>query len=158
MHLAEEMAATAPWTPSIATDAELLGALNLQLSQDEGGHAIGPPSVYAARMRDWLLDGRYQAAIARRGDDVLAYVLWRDDVDYGDIYIRQFFVSRQYRGAGLGRVLFERAVRQFWGGRPLRLDVYDSNPRGWPFWEQAGFASYSRLMRRAAPSGSASGG
>jgi GNAT superfamily N-acetyltransferase len=87
-------------------------------------------------MRDWLENGRYQAAIARRGDDVLAYVLWRDDHDYGDIYVRQFFVSREHRGAGLGRALFERAVRQFWPGRPLRLGVYDSHPRGRAFWER----------------------
>src|SRR5262249_40561459 len=71
-------------------------------------------------------------AAARRGDDVLAYVLWRDDPDYGDIFVRQFFVSRGHRGAGLGRLLFERAAGQFWLGRPLRLDVYDSSPEAGP--------------------------
>jgi GNAT superfamily N-acetyltransferase len=130
-------------------DAELPGSLNAQLAEDEGAQPIGPPSAYITRMREWLEQGRYQAAAARRGGEVVAYVLWRDDLDNGDIFIRQFFVARGHRGAGLGRRLFESAARQFWQGRPLRLDVYDSNPRAGAFWEKIGFAPYSRLMRRA---------
>jgi GNAT superfamily N-acetyltransferase len=121
--------------------------MNIQLSADEGGQ-IGPLSAYVSRMRDWLENDRYQAAVARLGDDVLGYVLWRDDPDYGDIDVRQFFVSRQQRGAGLGQALFEREVCQLWPGRRLRLDVYDSNPRSRAFWEKAGFAPYSRLMAK----------
>jgi GNAT superfamily N-acetyltransferase len=64
------------------------------------------------------------------------------------VFVRQFFVARPHRGRGLGRRLFETAVEQFWSGRPLRLDVYDSNPRGGAFWERIGFAPHSRLMRR----------
>jgi GNAT superfamily N-acetyltransferase len=150
MNLAMQIWAGAEWTPCEARDAELLGAMNAQLSVDEGGQPIGPLPVYVARMRGWLEAGRYQAAIARRDEEALAYVLWRDDHDYGDIFIRQYFVSREHRGAGLGQALFERAVSQLWPGRPLRLDVYDSNPRGRAFWEKTGFAPYSRLMRRSA--------
>ena len=145
-----DLSADVEWTACDARDAELLGAMNAQLSEDEGGQPVGPLAVYVARMRDWLGTGRYRAAVARRGDEALGYVLWRDDRDYGDIFIRQYFVSREHRGAGLGQALFERAVSQFWPGRPLRLDVYDSNPRGRAFWEKNGFATYSRLMRRGA--------
>lgn len=145
-----DLSADAEWTICDARDAELLGAMNAQLSEDEGGQPIGPLPVIVARMRGWLETGRYQAAVARRGDEALAYVLWRADQDYGDIFIRQYFVSRENRGAGLGQALFERAVSQFWAGRPLRLDVYDTNPRGRAFWEKNGFVSYSRLMRRGA--------
>jgi GNAT superfamily N-acetyltransferase len=139
----------AEWMPCGPDDAELLGRLNAQLAEDEGAQPIGPTPAYIKRMRGWLEQGSYHAAVARRGGDVVAYVLWRDDLDYGDIFIRQFFVARGHRGAGLGRRLFESATRQFWPGRPLRLDVYDSNPRGGAFWEKIGFAPYSRLMRRA---------
>jgi GNAT superfamily N-acetyltransferase len=149
MDLATGRSAGAQWAPCGPGDAELLGSLNAQLAEDEGAHLIGPTSAYIERMRGWLEQGRYQAAAARRGDDVLAYVLWRDDPDYGDIFVRQFFVSRQHRGAGLGRLLFERAAGQFWQDRPLRLDVYDSNPGAGAFWQNLGFAPYSRLMRRA---------
>ena len=145
-----DLSADAEWTMCDTRDAELLGAMNAQLSEDEGGQPIRPLPVYVARMRGWLETGRYQAAVARRGDQALAYVLWHADQDYDDIFIRQYFVFREYRGAGLGQVLFERAVSQFWAGRPLRLDVYDTNPRGRAFWEKIGFATYSRLMRRGA--------
>jgi len=150
MDLATGRSADAEWTPCGPDDAELLGSLNAQLAADEGAQLIGPRSAYIERMRGWLEQGPYEAAAARRGDDVLAYVLWRDDPDYGDIFVRQFFVSRGHRGGGLGRLLFERAAGQFWPGRPLRLDVYDSNPGAGAFWEKLGFAPYSRLMRRAA--------
>jgi|SRR5215469_5045761 len=149
MDLTSGSSADPDWTPCGPDDAELLGGLNAQLAEDEGSPGIGPPSAYVERMRDWLGQGRYEAAVACIGNDVLAYVLWRDDPDYRDIFVRQFFVSREHRGTGLGHRLFERAVRQFWQGRPLRLDVYDSNPRGAAFWEKVGFVPYSRLMRRA---------
>jgi GNAT superfamily N-acetyltransferase len=138
----------AEWVPCGPGDADVLGRLNAQLSEDEGAEPIGLPSAYVARMRAWLERGRYQAAAARQGEEVLAYVLWHDDADYGDVFVRQYFVSRERRGAGHGRQLFEQAISQFWPGRPLRLDVYDSNPRGRAFWERIGFTPYSRLMRR----------
>src|SRR5262245_36983411 len=149
MDLATGSSAVATWMPCGPADAELLGSLNAQLAEDEGADRIGPPSAYIERMRGWLEQSRYEAAVARRGDDVLAYVLWRDDPDYGDIFVRQFFVSRGHRGAGVGRLLFERAAGQFWPGRPLRLDVYDGNPEAGACWEKLGFAPYSRLLRRA---------
>jgi len=85
--LASGCSADAQWTPCGPDDAELLGSLNAQLAEDEGAQPIGPPSAYITRMRGWLEQGRYQAATARRGGEVLAYVLWRDDLDYGDIFI-----------------------------------------------------------------------
>jgi GNAT superfamily N-acetyltransferase len=106
-------------------------------------------TVYRERMREWLRTGRYQAALARRGHEPVGYLLWRDDPDYQDVFVRQFFIVRDCRGAGLGRELFERAVAELWPGRVLRLDVYDSNPRGRAFWERIGFVPYSQLMRRS---------
>lgn len=141
----------AEWIGSGPEDAELLGSMNAQLAEDEGAAPIGPESAYIERMRNWLLNRRYEAAIAREGSDIVGYVLWRDDLDYGDVFVRQFFVARTSRGAGLGRELFERAVQQFWPGKALRLDVYDSNPRGAAFWRKVGFTPYSRLMRRTVP-------
>lgn len=129
-------------------DADQLGSFNAQLSVDEGGPAVGDLTVYVDRMRRWLADSRYEAALAEGAQGAVAYLLWREDPDYGDVFVRQFFVARDLRGAGLGGHLFEQAVAQFWPGRPLRLDVYDSNPRGLAFWRRMGFEPYSRLLRR----------
>jgi GNAT superfamily N-acetyltransferase len=136
------------WRPCTPLDAPALGRFNAQLAEDEGAPSLGPTSFYVERMRTWLSQGRYQAALAWAQDEPVAYALWRDDPDYADIFVRQFFVAREHRGRGMGQRLFEQAVRQFWDGRPLRLDVYDSNPRGAAFWARLGFAPYSRLMRR----------
>lgn len=136
------------WRRCTPDDAELLAGLNEQLSRDEGAAPVGPLSAYVVRMREWLEDGRYEAALVHSGSEPVAYVVWRHDPDYADVYVRQFFVVPGHRGQGLGRTLFEEAALELWAGHTLRLDVYDSNPRGGAFWESLGFAPYSRLMRR----------
>jgi GNAT superfamily N-acetyltransferase len=136
------------WRRCSPSDADVLASLNAQLSEDEGA-PVGTATAYGERMRAWLTEGRYDAALAEVAGEPVAYVLWRRDPDYGDVYVRQFFVARAHRGQGLGRRLFEQAVGEFWSGELLRLDVYDSNPRGRAFWESLGFAPYSRLMRRS---------
>ena len=136
-----------PWRRCTVADAPLLAELNAQLSEDEGA-SVGTPAAYQDRMRTWLEQGRYAAALASSEVGPVAYVVWRHDPDDDDIYVRQFFVVREHRGQGLGRRLFERAADELWAGRVLRLDVYDSNPRGRAFWERLGFGAYSALMRR----------
>ena len=136
------------WRRATAQDVRLLAGMNAELSRDEGAAPVGSLADYEERLRTWLDTDRYQAALAHRGDEPIAYVVWRDDPDYADVFVRQFFVVREHRGQGLGRRLFEQAVDEFWAGRLLRLDVYDSNPRGGAFWESLGFVPFSRLMRR----------
>jgi GNAT superfamily N-acetyltransferase len=136
------------WRPATADEVPLLAAMNAELSRDEGATPVGSLADYEERLHTWLETGRYRAALARRGDQTIAYVVWRDDPDYADVFVRQFFVVREHRGQGLGRRLFAQAVDEFWPGRLLRLDVYDSNPRGGAFWESLGFVPFSRLMRR----------
>lgn len=135
------------WRRCTAADAATLAELNAQLSADEGA-SVGTPTAYLERMRTWLETGRYEAAVIESDGRPLAYVLWRHDPDYDDVYVRQFFVVRERRGEGLGRQLFDRAAEELWPGQVLRLDVYDSNPRGRAFWERMGFQAYSALMRR----------
>jgi GNAT superfamily N-acetyltransferase len=136
------------WRRCTPADAPWLAEMNEQLSRDEGAAPVGPLSAYVDRMATWLEQGRYDAAVAESGGEPVAYVLWRDDPDYADVFVRQFFVVPEHRGQGLGRRLFERAAEELWPGRTLRLDVYDSNPRGGAFWESLGFVPFSRLMRR----------
>jgi GNAT superfamily N-acetyltransferase len=138
------------WRRCTTADAETIAAMNEQLSRDEGAAPVGPLSAYVERMATWLEEGRYAAAVAESAGETVAYVVWRHDPDYADVFVRQFFVVPEHRGRGLGRRLFERAAEDFWPGQTLRLDVYDSNPRGGAFWESLGFVPFSRLMRRAA--------
>jgi GNAT superfamily N-acetyltransferase len=141
------------WRRCTPADAALLAELNAVLSRDEGADPVGSLDDYVQRMRTWLEEGRYEAALAESDAGVIAYVVWRNDPDYADVFVRQFFVVPDHRGRGLGRRLFEQAAHEYWEGQPLRLDVYDSNPRGGVFWERLGFVPYSRLMRRSTTSG-----
>ena len=136
------------WRRCTVADAEVLAEMNAQLSRDEGAAPVGTLSDYLARMRAWLEEDRYQAAVAESASEAVAYVVWRRDPDYADVFVRQFFVRPAHRGRGLGRALFEQAVRELWPTDRLRLDVYDSNQGGGAFWERLGFVPYSRLMRR----------
>jgi len=141
------------WRRCTPADAILLAEMNAVLSRDEGADPVGSLDDYVQRMRTWLEEGRYEAALAEADSEVIAYVVWRNDPDYADVFVRQFFVVPDHRGQGLGRRLFEQAVHEYWEGQSLRLDVYDSNPRGGAFWEGLGFVPYSRLMRRSTSSG-----
>jgi GNAT superfamily N-acetyltransferase len=136
------------WRRCTTADAPVLARMNSELSVDEGAQPVGPMAAYLARVSAWLDDDRYQAAIAESRGEPVAYVLWRRDPDYADVFVRQFFVERAHRGRGVGRALFERAVHEFWPTDTLRLDVYDSNPRAGEFWQALGFVPFSRLMRR----------
>jgi GNAT superfamily N-acetyltransferase len=140
-----------PWRRCTVADAEVLARLNARLSRDEGA-PIGSPAEYLVRMRSWLTDDSYQAAMAEtEAGEPVAHVVWRSAPDDGGgVFVRQFSVVPSRRGRGLGARLFERAVQDLWPGEPLRLDVLDTNPRGRAFWERMGFASYSRVMHRAA--------
>jgi GNAT superfamily N-acetyltransferase len=143
------------WRRATPQDAAHLAEMNAELSRDEGAAPVGSLADYELRIRTWLEEDRYEAALAALDAETIAYVVWRDDPDYADVFVRQYFVVPEHRGRGLGRRLFETAVAEFWPDRTLRLDVYDSNPRGGAFWEGLGFVPFSRLMRREPPFGEA---
>jgi len=52
------------WRRCTVADAEVLAEMNAQLSRDEGAAPVGTLSDYLARMRAWLEEDRYQAAVA----------------------------------------------------------------------------------------------
>ena len=113
------------WRRCTPADAEVLGPMNAQLSEDEGA-AVGTPSAYLERAREWRETGRYEAAIAEADGERIGYVVCG--------VTRTTATSRcgsLRRGAGgaVGSVALwsEQAAQEFWEGEVLRLDVYDSN-------------------------------
>src|SRR5947207_14598911 len=81
-------------------DAALLAELNQQLIADEGHSNPMTLPELLARMKEWLRK-EYRGVIFERENKVVAYAIYR--VDPGLIYLRQFFVSRQYRREGIAR-------------------------------------------------------
>jgi GNAT superfamily N-acetyltransferase len=66
------------------------------------------------------------------------YSTWRGTPG---VYIQDLYVTREYRGDGLGRELIS-AVRQrarSWGSSYVKLTVYDGNEQALDFYRRLGF-------------------
>jgi hypothetical protein len=83
------------------SDAELLGRLNFQLIRDERHHNPMSESELVDRMQGWLRSGEYDAAVFLSEGKLIAYVLWRKQGP-DQVYMRQFFVARDWRRRGNG--------------------------------------------------------
>jgi GNAT superfamily N-acetyltransferase len=134
-------------------DVQLLAALNHQLIQDEGHRNPMDVAELADRMRGWL-GGAYVAHVFDFAGAPAAYALWRDDGDA--IYLRQFFVDRTHRHAGIGRAAIRLLLDEvFPGDKRVTVDVLVSNDGGRRFWEAVGFHPYALTLERLPPDASA---
>jgi len=127
----------------VAADADvaLLAELNHQLIADEGHRNAMTPPELEDRMRGWL-HSAYRAIIFELAGQPVAYALYRDDPD--GIYLRQFFVARSQRGAGIGRTAIELLRAEIWPpGRRVTVEVLAANRRGYAFWTAMGFRDYA---------------
>jgi len=128
-------------------DAPAIQRLLLELSE-----ALGKGGDFSGREQDLERYGfgdhpRFEALLAFDGDEAVGlavyfseYSTWRG---YPGVYVQDLYVSRPFRGRGLGRELLD-AVRhraREWGGRYVKLTVYDSNPEALAFYRRLGFES-----------------
>ncbi|MBF9002489.1 GNAT family N-acetyltransferase [Vibrio nitrifigilis] len=125
------------------SDIAILAKLNHQLIKDEGHRNPMSVDELEKRMSSWLSSG-YFAALFSELDEIVGYTLWRQDE--GFIYIRQFFITPDFRGKGNGKKAFYLSRDQFWSGQKLRLDVLINNHRGLEFWHTVGFGDYCITM------------
>lgn len=122
-------------------DAGLLARMNQHLIEDEGHSNPMTLAQLAQRMRGWITAGTYRAILFEQDSRPVAYALYRNDPS--SIYLRHFFVERQWRRQGIGRRalrLLRTAVLPT--GKPIQVDVLAANTRGRGFWEALGFESY----------------
>ena len=93
----------------------------------------------ADRMRKWL-EGEYRAVVFSDAEPV-AYALFKKEDTL--IYLRQLFVRRDRRRAGIGRCAFEILRREIWPpGIRLTVDVLCQNHGGVAFWRSVGYRDY----------------
>jgi len=128
-------------------DAPLLGALNHQLIQDEGHRNPMSELQLIERMLHWL-SNEYKAIIFEN-TETAAYALYHEHSDY--IYLRQFFVQRHLRRAGIGRQCIEILFSEVWPAKRVTVDVLSVNQAGADFWRSIGFSDYC-LTLEALPS------
>jgi len=128
------------WRYCAAADLGLLAEWNHQLIRDEGHRNPMTVEQLAERMRAWLA-GKYQA-ILFSADDPVAYALYR--VDAEKIYLRQLFVRRDRRGAGIGHAAVSILRHEIWPRDVhLTVEVLLANTRAVAFWRSVGYRDYS---------------
>ncbi len=125
-------------------DCPVLAELNHQLIRDEGHRNAMTVPELEQRMRGWLT-GEYRAVIFEDGDEIVAYALYREQLE--EIYLRQLFVVRNRRRRGLGRRALEILRSEIWpNNKRLTVDVLVTNKTARAFWRAVGYADYSLTL------------
>jgi RimJ/RimL family protein N-acetyltransferase len=138
--------------PATAADAPLLAQMNRQLADEERSRNPMTVAELTARMEKWLSED-WQAMLVELDSVVIGYALFQVGADYyepsiPEVYVRQFFIAREWRGQGLGGAAFRLLMeRVFPPQARIHLDVLITNPRGQRFWQSLGFQPYSTAMR-----------
>ncbi|MDB6110933.1 MAG: GCN5-related N-acetyltransferase [Pedosphaera sp.] len=127
-----------------AQDAPLLAQLNQQLIRDEGHANAATVSELTERMRQWLATN-YSGIIFEDERGVIAYALYQDEPT--QVYLRQFFVARDRRRAGLGRQAMTILFTQIWPkDKRLTVSVLFHNEPAVAFWKAVGYREYSMTL------------
>ena len=133
-------------------DCTILAEMNHHLIRDEGHRNPMTVPELAERMRGWFSAGGYRAILFEDGGCPVAYALFRTELDT-NIYLRQFFVSRDRRRQGVGSQAVATLFREvFPAGVRVTLDVLAHNEAGASFWATAGFLRYSVCLERLSTS------
>lgn len=134
-------------------DVPLQAQTNDRLVADQG--SLNPFSMAELEQRfaEWLQTGTWQVDVFFEREQVIGYAVYqqRGDYYYPDqkvVYVRQFYIEREYRGQGLGRAAFHAlSHHRFPEGCPVALDVVATNPAGQQFWSRLGFSPYFMAMK-----------
>jgi len=135
---------TLDFRPAAEGDLDLLAEWNRQLIQDEGHRNRMTLPELRERMKGWLAR-EYKGVIFAVDVEPVAYALYREN-DH-EIYLRQFFVARQCRRQGVGRMALEILRSQLWSRtKRLTVDVLVTNAAGVNFWRAVGYKDYSLYL------------
>ena len=77
---------------------------------------------------------------------VLNLQLIEDEKSDNPMYLRHFFVCREYRRNGCGKAFFGDLLKEL-GVRTIDIEVYSWNETGKRFWESLGFSPRCIYMR-----------
>jgi len=126
-------------------DCPLLAECNHQLIQDEGHRNPMSIAELEERMRGWLTANEYQAVIFEEHEKAVAYALFRETDD--EIYLRQFFVARHQRRAGIGSHAIQKLFADFWSPhKRWTVSVLVKNIPAVAFWRSQGYAEYALTL------------
>ena len=124
-------------------DARELAVLNRRLIEDEQSDNPMGPDELENRMREFLSDS-YTAYFFEDGGTAVGYALVRQDVK--PLYLRQFYIDRDFRRKHYGRDAFH-ALMTLLGPKEITVDVLPWNRAGLAFWRSLGFSETCVSMK-----------
>ena len=127
------------------TQADILqlADFNKQLIEDE--KSTNPMTVpELVRRMEGFLATDYDAYFFTVDDTIVGYALVKTTCS--PLYLRQFFICREYRRRHYGRAAFD-ALLACLGTDLIDLEVLPWNEAGMRFWESCGFREISRYLR-----------
>ncbi|QJD83216.1 GNAT family N-acetyltransferase [Cohnella herbarum] len=133
-------------------DLIILTEMNRQLIADEGSENPMNDEQLRQRMQDWIL-GDWNVDLLLFDNTVIGYALYQFrsnpyHMELKDVYLRQYFIKREYRNNGHGITGIEKLKQErFKGIQNLEIDVLQCNMKGQNFWRKAGFMPHYVNMR-----------
>ncbi|UVI28039.1 GNAT family N-acetyltransferase [Paenibacillus spongiae] len=104
------------------------------------------------RMTEFL-NNDWTAMLLLYKGEMIGYGLYQErrkifDPSKAEIYLRQYFIKRPFRGLGLGREGIRKLRAEvFPNAAVLIIDVLELNQAGRRFWESVGFRPYYTNMK-----------
>lgn len=124
-------------------DIPQLAVFNKQLIEDE--KSDNPMSVKELESRmDGFLKTEYDAYFFEVDKAIVGYALVKNSCT--PLYLRQFFIGREYRKNHCGTEAFH-ALLEYLNVDSIDIEVLSRNEQGNRFWESLGFKEVSRYMR-----------
>ena len=124
-------------------DAGELARMNKCLIEDE--KSDNPMTVRQLERRMLtFLSGDHEAFFFEEDNKILGYALIRNDEK--PLYLRQFYIEREFRRKHLGREAFELLMDHL-GTSVIDIDCLPWNKAGMSFWKSMGFAETCISMR-----------
>ena len=120
-----------------------LALLNRMLIEDENADNTMTLPELERRMAGLLRDG-YAAVFFEKDGRRVGYALV--NMAATPLYLRQFFICREFRKMGYGRAAFY-ALLELLQVAEIDIDVYTWNKGGVAFWKSLGFAERYCNMR-----------
>ena len=129
--------------PCSVADCSLLASMNKRLIEDE--KSSNPMNILQLeeRMRGFL-ESEYSAFYFMVEDTAIGYALVRHTSS--PLYLRQFFIDREYRRKRHGTQAF-RLLLEHLQTDTIDIDVLPWNARGMAFWQSCGFRETCISMR-----------
>jgi predicted acetyltransferase len=135
-------------TLRVATTADLpaVAAMNKLLIEDEKHENPMSVAELEERVRGWI-SSNYAAYMFQLEEKTIGYALV--NMEAKPIYLRQFFIARDWRRQGAGTAGFKALLREL-RTETLEIDVLVWNKSAIAFWTALGFDQRSLRMRYCA--------